>query len=257
MVTFQNIYGIIESILEPWSHRRQDFWKGIYQALLWYEHGVPHIVEANDLKKQIWRYRAKNVEKKLAVAYRCKPDQVSTKVDQLLQSPILQGQQRQNPLGTGFSACLVYLLRREAAPVFEFIPKAVVGHAVFKKVRKPPRKEVDIAVLKKGREYAIISTKWSIRHDRLKDWLDECDFYKTRAGLPYYFVVTNEFSRGRLKKVLENACKNGLYHVNRTLLLAAYSGREKLKQAKLPIQDEEIGEMAEVEDLTALFDHFR
>ena len=241
MSSAEEIYEIARSVLAPWSRNRQEFWKGIYALLLWYKHRVPHIIDANDLKNPAWKARARLVEKALAEAYRCRPSEVPKKVDRLLKDPSLRRQQRQNPLGAGFTAVLVYFLRQTSDPMYEFIPEAVVGRQVFRRVTQPPRQRVDIAVLRRGQEYAIISTKWSIRHDRLKDWLDECDFYKTRAALPYYFVVTNEFGPARLKKVLDNQCKNGLFHVNRALLLKVHDGN---------------GRLSGIEDLTDLFRYF-
>ncbi len=241
MASFGELYRITESVLEPWRNP-QDFWKGIYSLLLWYEHGVPHIIDANDLQKQSWKDKAKHVEQALAEAFNCQPAQVKSQVDRLLRNPRFRGQQRQNPLGTGFSASLVYYLRRTSDPDFEFIPEALVGKQVFLKVSSPPRQRVDIAVKRRGREFAIISAKWSIRHDRMKDWLDECDFYKTRAALPYYFVVTNEYGPARLKKVLDNQCKSGFFHVNRELVLEVHGGNGRLEG---------------LEDLTALFPYFQ
>lgn len=232
---------MVAEILEPWSHSKQHFWIGIYEALLWYEHGLPHIIDSNDLRKSAWRERAQRVERALMEAISCTTDEVARKVDRLLQHPALAGQQRQNPLGKGFSACLVYLLRKHCPTDYEFLPEAIVGQDVFRGIGTPPRQRVDIAVKKKGREYAIISTKWSIRHDRLKDWLDECDFYKTQARLPYYFVATNEYGPARLKKVLENRCQNGVYHVRKALLLETCSDPNKVNG---------------IEDLISLFDQF-
>ncbi|MFQ5902413.1 MAG: hypothetical protein ACE5JO_01870 [Candidatus Binatia bacterium] len=242
MVSFSDIAAVVQGVLGPWTGNPADYWKGIYQALLWYEHGVPHIVEANDLKKAIWRRRAKTVEQTLAQALGCRPRDVSYRVDQLLKNRLLRGQQRQNPLGTGFAASLVYLLSLHSAQIYQFIPEGKVGVDVFRGVTgTPPRERVDITVLRNGKEYAIISTKWSIRHDRLKDWLDECDFYKTRARLPFYFVATNEYGRGRLRKVLQNQCQNGLYHVNRDLLLRLHDDDASLQP---------------IEDLPGLFTYF-
>ncbi|MFQ5881775.1 MAG: hypothetical protein ACE5I9_04800 [Candidatus Methylomirabilales bacterium] len=242
MVTFADIAATVQGVMAPWTGNPTDYWKGIYQALLWYEHGVPHIAEASDLKKPVWRRRAKIVELALAQALGCPPRNVPHRVDRLLRSPLLRGQQRQNPLGTGFAASLIYLLRLHSAQIYQFIPEGKIGVDVFRGITgTPPRDRVDITVLRDQREYAIISTKWSIRHDRLKDWLDECDFYKTRARLPFYFVVTNEYGRGRLRKVLQNQCQNGLYHVNRDLLLQLHDNDASLEP---------------IEDLPALFTYF-
>ena len=53
---------------------------------------------------------------------------------------------------------------------------------------------------------AVISAKWSMRHDRLSDITNECPVYKaahqriyrqSQTGLSY-FVVTNEYDPSRL-----------------------------------------------------------
>jgi hypothetical protein len=122
--------------------------------------------------------------------------------------------------------------------------KVRVGHQVFKGVKDPPRNKIDIVAIESriNREYAIISMKWSIRHDRRRDLLDECTFYKNNARLPFYFVVTNEYNPGRLNITRQNHCINGVFPVNRNLLLAVNGGN---------------GRREGIQDLTEVFQYFR
>jgi len=227
-----------------WTERPEDYWKGVYEWLLWYQHKVPHIVEANDLRKPAWANRARQVETVLAAAYQCQPKQVSQKIDKLSRALKLAGRQRNNYTGMGFTALLTYLLRSQGQSHYQFISEARVGHQVFKGVKDPPRNKIDIVAVdtRLNREHAIISMKWSIRHDRLRDLLDECTFYKNNARLPFYFVITNEYNPGRLNIIRQNQCINGLFHVNRDLLLAVNGGN---------------GRLAGIQDLPEVFQYFR
>lgn len=243
MPSFDQIYQVISQGMVRWTSRPEDYWKGIYEWLMWYEHKVPHIVEANDLKKHAWAERARQVEMAMATAYQCQANQVSRKIDRLSRKLKLAGRQRNNYTGMGFTALLTYLFKSQSQSQYQFIPEARVGQQVFKGVKDPPRNRIDIVAVdtRHNREYAIISMKWSIRHDRLRDLLDECTFYKNNARLPFYFVITNEYNPGRLNIVRQNQCINGLFHVNKDLLLAVNGGN---------------GRLAGIQDLTEVFHYF-
>ncbi len=226
-----------------WTERPEDYWKGIYEWLMWYKHKVPHIVEANDLKKSPWASRARQVEATMATAYQCQPEEVPAKINKLSRTLKLARRQTNNYTGMGFTALLTYLLKSKGQTQYQFISEAKVGQQVFKGVKDPPRNKIDIVAVdtRNNREYAIISMKWSIRHDRLRDLLDECNFYKNNARLPYYFVVTNEYNPGRLNIIRQNQCINGIFHVNKALLLAVNGGN---------------GRMSGIQDLPELFQYF-
>ena len=76
-------------------------------------------------------------------------------------------------------------------------------------------------------EVAVISAKWSLRHDRLKDLKDECNYFKTLMGSLKFYAVTNEYDPARLSKVLEDYRIDGLFHVKRALVvdIASVDGR--------------------------------
>jgi len=77
-------------------------------------------------------------------------------------------------------------------------------------------------------EYAIVSTKWSIRHDRLRDLLDECRVYKDHRPTVKFLVVTNEFMPARLKRLIENPCIDKVFHVNQDLVKRVNNGDGRL-----------------------------
>lgn len=204
-----------------------EYWKGVYKALLWYAEGVPHIVEVNSLREGIWRKRAQRVEGTLAKVFACPLEDVESQLDQLMKHPGLQGRQRQNPLGIGFICAVAFLLRHYCLN-YTFLDESLVGTEVFKDVKHPPRRTIDIAALKGGEERVIISAKWSIRHDRLRDLLDECTVYKKHRSKLKFYVTTNEFMPARLRKLIEDPCVDEVFHVNRELVLMVNDGNNRL-----------------------------
>src|SRR3989304_7868345 len=65
---------------------------------------------------------------------------------------------------------------------------------------------IDVLAVRESIPLAIISAKWSLRHDRVNDITNECPVYKEsynrihggRGDRLYYYVLTNEFQSGRL-----------------------------------------------------------
>jgi hypothetical protein len=96
---------------------------------------------------------------------------------------------------------------------------------------------IDVLIVKNKQPRAVVSCKWSIRHDRISDPTNECTSYKAAAvqrNLPFdYFVATNEFDAARLQKVLGQHCVDGMVHVHEPLL-AAVSGPASVPVLKHP-----------------------
>ncbi len=174
-------------------------WLGIYQTLLWYEpvnwvgfSDLPHIIDSDKLRPSSpakkrhwnsprpWQIRAQAVSDYLARQLRCSATELPYKTDLLMKHPNYQGMQRQNSLGTAFTGIVKYILERfgpttvsydmevEATTVFPGI--AFPGRSV------PPR--IDLLARRNNLPRAIISAKWSVRHDRLSDITNECPVYK-------------------------------------------------------------------------------
>ncbi|MFN3309719.1 MAG: hypothetical protein ACK44E_10985 [Anaerolineales bacterium] len=101
------------------------------------------------------------------------------------------------------------------------------------------RKSVDIVALRLGDPFAVISSKWGIRHDRIRDPQEEADTYKREVPSLKFFVVTNEFDSARLQKLLTYPTIDGVFHVRRDLVWEVYSGMTD--------------ELANLKDLTELF----
>lgn len=210
---------VVRDVLKPFMDDPNAAWLGLYRLLLWYEHGVPHIMDADRLVDGIWRKRAQEVAKLLAQELNCSEVDLQSQVDLLVRSDIFDyPPQRNNVTGKGFVTAIFQLLRCFSAADYDFLPEGEIGKAVFPGVREAPRRAPDIVVSKNGMEVAVISVKWSIRHDRLKDSIDECDYYKRlRPSLKFYFV-TNEFDPARLAKLMQSYCIDAVYHVHKALL---------------------------------------
>ena len=85
----------------------------------------------------------------------------------------------------------------------------------------------------------IISSKWGIRHDRIRDPQEEADTYKREEPSLRFFVVTNEFDNARLQKLLTYPTIDGVFHLRRELVRQVYMGMPN--------------ELAGLRDLTELF----
>jgi len=198
-----------------------DAWKAVYELLLWYSRvdreTLPHIIEINMMRRGLWRDRAKlfedHISKELGYAKR----QLPYRVDSLIRGLGLQDRQRQNYLGIGFVCTVKELVKRFVGydPLMEVDVEDLKG---FEDVRRYPRRRADLVLLNERDFRVLLSTKWSLRHDRLKDLLNEAEFYKRRRPELMVLVVTNEFMSSRLARVAENGNIDYVIHVNRKLV---------------------------------------
>ena len=181
-------------------------WLGVYQVLLWYEaveglpnrSCLPHIIDANELRQRLtWRSRAIAVEEYIAQQLLVESVSLPHMVDLLMNLPAYQRLQRNNPLGIAFTGLLKHVLEQMGNHGLTY-ELEVSGGEAFPGVQIPTRTKkprIDMLVRKKGQNVGIISTKWSIRHDRVDDLTTECRAYKNAARYTdtrlFYFVLTN------------------------------------------------------------------
>jgi len=215
-------------------------WSGIYQALLWYvpvttvagRSAYPHITDANRLTKalsagagvSVWQARAVRVEKYMAEQWGVAPDAVAGMVDRLMKLGPYAGLQRHNILGSAFAGLVKHVLEFFGSQEVTY-QLEVAGDWAFPGVQLPTRTGepfIDILVRKQGRNRGIISTKWSIRHDRINDLTSECRAYKNAARFTdthlFYCVATNEYDPARVEKLLTDKCIDGVVHVHKPLV---------------------------------------
>jgi hypothetical protein len=224
----------------PTGLNGQNAWLGVYQVLLWYEPvilsgitALPHIIDADKLRPpsyrparvniSAWQQRAQATEQYLSQQLGCQPNQVQNNVDLLMRHPVYQGVQRQNPLGIAFPVLICHILQTYGNNAVSY-DMEIPARDIFPGIVVPgrsPNPRIDIVVRNQGRLRAVISCKWSLRHDRLNDISNECPTYKqaaswTRSQIEY-FVVTNEFDPARLNKIIDDSCVDGLVHVHKHL----------------------------------------
>ena len=216
-------------------------WLGIYQVLLWYEPVVfenltalPHIIDADKLrppaykiKKSLtsaWQQRAKAAGEYLAAQLNFSPNQTQNHVDLLMRHNAYKGVQRQNPLGIAFPSLICHILGKFGNSSVNYdmeIPAQTVFLGIVVPGRSPNPK-IDIVIRNhQGHLRAVISCKWSLRHDRLNDISNECPTYKQAASWTRtkidYIVVTNEFDPARLNRIIDDSCVDALVHVHKPL----------------------------------------
>jgi hypothetical protein len=250
-VTIADAVRIFSSAKYPNGLSATTAWLGIYQTLLWYEPGgpagtlsVPHIIDANNLRPTAraqatqatqvageastgrWLGRAQAVDAYLASHLGVQPGQVAPLVDLLMKQPRYIGMQRHNPLGTAFAGLINFIIATLGAPGFSYETE-VPAAELFPNVRFAGRGTtsfIDGVVRKDGIPLVIISSKWSLRNDRIKDAQNECIVYKAAYNQIYapvsgaqlrYYLVTNEFAPARLLHLLNDECPDGVVHVHK------------------------------------------
>lgn len=208
--------------------------------MLWYEPittipgraGLPHIIDANRLthslsakgELRIWQRRAVAVEKYISEQWEVDPSQIPGMVDKLMKLAAYAGFQRQNILGNAFAGLVKHALELFGSQNVTY-ELEVAGDKAFPGVQLPTRTGepfIDILVRKGGQNRGIISTKWSIRHDRINDLTSECRAYKNAARFTdtqiFYYVATNEYDPARVEKPLTDKCIDGVVHVHKPLV---------------------------------------
>ena len=255
--TVADAIQLFENAIYPKGRTSESAWLGIYQTLLWHEQAnwagfssLPHIIDADKLrpssatrrratgKPTAWQIRAKAIDQYLAQELAIPQSDVHRKLDQLMQLPDYQGLQRQNPLGTAFAGLVVHVLNTFGSKGLQYVTEEAPAQA-FPGITFPGRSRAsrsDILATVDSVPRAVVSAKWSIRHDRLNDITNECPVYKAAYNRIYrghhgsegllYFVVTNEFDPARLTKALDDSCVDGVVHVHK----AARSGDLRVRR---------------------------
>ena len=240
MPTREEIMRFVRQCFDQWIRTRDDVWLALYRLLLDYVHGVPRITDSNRLTgDKIWRSRAERVEQALAMGIPCNAQEVPNNIDALMRELYPPRTQRMNPVGIAFACAVVYLVERFSGGTYRCKMEAKIGVDVFPNLTGFRRQSVDIAIFHHDRLFAVISSKWGIRHDRVRDPQEEADTYKREEPSLRFFVVTNEFDSARLQKVLTYPAIDGVLHVRKDLVRQVY--------------DRTSEELANLRDLTELF----
>lgn len=166
------------------------------------------------------------------------------------------GNKRQNVLGEGFEDLLqVLMITVSKVPTHRIVVRQRANKLPGFKSRSNRKREEapDIAVVNETTTQLLASVKWSIRHDRQKQFSDELDSYAElieQDSLPAYVVITNEYDPGRLINICNLEPHKGLaisciYHINPELLLGVLSSHNRLDDIKLLINSGKIRSVAD------------
>ena len=233
MATREEIINFVYRLLKDWIRTEDDVWVSIYRLLLDYIYDVPRITDSNRLTEGVWRIRAQQFEIALAAALHCEPGAVRNQVNALMRGLYDSETQRMNPIGIAFAVAVVYAIERFSAGDYEWKMEVLIGKDIFPSLTNFRRRSIDIVAFKEQKPFAIISSKWGIRHDRLRDPQEEADTYKQVEPTLKFYVTTNEFDNARLQKLLNYPTIDGVFHVHRDLVWQVYgksvSGLENLK----------------------------
>lgn len=204
-----------------------------------------HIREANDLERNAtWQRRAGDAEEYIARALGILPAHLPASVDLMMKLPRWQGLQRNNPLGNGLRILAAHVLARWGSAAFTY-EEEKPATTWFPGIQMPGRSQmpyVDVGVIRNGVPRALVSCKWSIRHDRVSDPTNECQEYRAAASRRQwrdlgYYVLTNELDGQRLDKLLNQPCIDGVVHVHLDLAVQVVGAttmmRKEREQARL------------------------
>lgn len=258
--TIADAIQIFENAEYPSRLNPATAWLGIYQALLWYEpvnwlgfSDLPHLIDADKLRPaspakkhtwkspNVWQRRAHALSMYLAEQLGCPADSVPGKTDLLMKHPNYAGMQRQNTLGIAFAGLIKHVLEKFGSATVSYETE-VEAVTIFPGITFPGRStapRIDVLVERNNVPRAIISAKWSLRHDRVNDITNECPVYKAAYQRIYrhashnhllYYVVTDEYDPARLNKMLDDTCVDGVIHVSKTAVVEVCGLNGRLTQ---------------------------
>ena len=242
--TVSDAIRVLRGARYPAGLELETAWLGIYQTLLWYEPvnwvgftELPHIIDTDKLRPSspskrrswvqpsIWQRRAQSLSTHLAERLDCAPEDAGRHTDLLMRLPDYEGMQRQNTLGIAFVGLVSHLLESFGSAAIEYDQEVDAG-TVFPGVAVPGRSRtprIDILCRNRDGPVAVVSAKWSVRHDRVNDITNECPVYKAAYQRIYrqsgaqmrYYVLTNEYDPARLNKMLDDSCVDAVAHVHK------------------------------------------
>lgn len=195
-------------------------------------HGAPVLRESNDYK--LTKNRSPNkalsealeVRRRIAEELEVNPDGVCSELGLFFRHPEIKSLQPNNPRGHAFRSLVAETLATFGDPELdvaeEVSPRELFPGFDFANRSKDAR--IDIVVKRGPRPVALITTRWTYRHDRV-DIIDEARAYVPAARELNrdcrFFGVTAEFGPARLRKVIaqtspvtRNPAINRLVHLN-------------------------------------------
>lgn len=227
-------YGsFVDEYFEDKSLTDQNAWQHIYR-LVWSKNSdvdnLPEIKESNKLEDtHIWETRARRAEKylnnQLGVNYQ------DSNFDLIFKSYVnendigLDSQKanniRGNVRGEGFEYVTQYVIK-ELCDVEPLMKKDVSELQGYETAKSSSVTQPDLILFSEQDYSLLMSTKWTLRKDRLKQFLHEAEFYRKRRPDLNITMVTNDIDTNYLTDLIENEFIDRIYHIHKPLLFEIY-----------------------------------
>ena len=202
----------------------RDEWRAFHDAPVLQESNNYRLTKSGNPNKAL--SEALLVKEWIAAELDADPDSLCAELGQFLRHPEIVDFQPHNLRGHAFRSLVAETLARFGDPELE-VSEEVSPRALFPGYDFVDRSEaarIDIVAQRGPRVVALITTRWTYRHDRV-DIIDEALAYVPSARRQNsncrFFGVTAEFVTARLKKVIDqtapmrrNAAINRLVHLN-------------------------------------------
>lgn len=229
---------------------RATAWNFVYRYGMGVAGDLPHIVEANELRRAAWRTRGRR-----ALAWLTKnlvPGTELTAEDSLsrlntawrMAPDFGYSGNESNLAGSSLEYALAYLVERLCG-VRPLVKKSIRDFRGYEIAKRAEVEQLDLALFSCDDLRLFISAFWTTRKDRIAADLYEATFLRRRRPDVGIAFVVNEFRRGLLLHLLNAPDVDRVYHVCLDALLAAYAPFEGTVRLT---QDELLGSSAAVDE---------
>lgn len=222
--TLNQAWLAITTLLVTCDIWQQREWRAFHDAPVVRESNDYGLTKAGAPNKAL--SEAVKVKERIAEELKVDPDGVCSELGVFFRHPDIRGLQPNNPRGHAFRSLVAETLARFGDPQLdvaeEVSPRDLFPGFDFGNRSKDAR--IDIVVKRGPRPVALITTRWTYRHDRV-DIIDEARAYVPAARELNrdcrFFGVTAEFGPARLRKVIgqtspvmRNSAIDRLVHLN-------------------------------------------
>ena len=227
-------YGrFVEEYFKDKSLTENNAWQHIYR-LVWSKNSnvdeLPEIKESNKLENtDIWETRARRAERYLSdnlgvnyqdpnfdLIFKAYVEENDLELDSRKASNI-----RGNIRGEGFEHVVQYVIK-EVCGVEPLMKKSVSELQGYETAESSSVTQPDLILFSEQDYSLLMSTKWTLRKDRLKQFLHEAEFYRKRRPDLNITMVTNDIDTNYLTDLIENEFTDRIYHIHKPLLFELY-----------------------------------
>lgn len=226
-----NYERFIENYFEDKSLSSESAWEHIYR-LVWSKNSqvdnLPEIKEHNKMRDtKVWPRRARRAEEylnnRLGVNYQDSNFDLVFKAyaEEEGKEPEEITNKRANVRGESFEYVLKYLIN-EFCGVSPLVKENVSELRGFETAKSQAVSEPDLVLFDEQDFLFLISTKWTLRKDRLKQFIHEARFYRNRRPDLNITMLTNDIDTNYLTDLIEEDSIDRVYHVHKPLLFEIY-----------------------------------